>query len=198
VLHRCPPPTGCHLYFARRVTFLSCADSILAQKLSQMPGVGLVSIGGQQNPAIRVQVNPAQLAAQGIDLEAVRRRWPLPRSTSRRAHCTAPIRPSRCRLMRDKQDEASYPDCRAIPDQRPAIALQTVPRTQPGTPARKAGPGQARRPARLRTGFADPRRTTGLDSNERIGPYREGRRISEGDEFDFLDASRSASTPAMC
>ena len=37
-----------------------------------MPGVGLVGIGGQQNPAIRVQVNPAQLAADGLDLEAVR------------------------------------------------------------------------------------------------------------------------------
>jgi HAE1 family hydrophobic/amphiphilic exporter-1 len=48
------------------------ADSILAQKLSQMPGVGLVSIGGEQNPAIRVQVNPAQLAAEGLDLESVR------------------------------------------------------------------------------------------------------------------------------
>jgi hydrophobe/amphiphile efflux-1 (HAE1) family protein len=48
------------------------ANSILAQKISQMPGVGLVSIGGEQNPAIRVQVNPAQLAAEGLDLEAVR------------------------------------------------------------------------------------------------------------------------------
>ena len=48
------------------------ANSILAQKISQMSGVGLVAIGGQQNPAIRVQVNPAQLAAQGLDLEAVR------------------------------------------------------------------------------------------------------------------------------
>ncbi len=48
------------------------ANSILAQKLSQMPGVGLVGIGGEQNPAIRVQVNPAQLAAEGLDLEAVR------------------------------------------------------------------------------------------------------------------------------
>ena len=48
------------------------ANSILAQKISQMPGVGLVSIGGEQNPAIRVQVNPAQLAADGLDLEAVR------------------------------------------------------------------------------------------------------------------------------
>src|SRR5437016_3107564 len=48
------------------------ANSILAQKISQMPGVGLVTIGGQQNPAIRVQVNPAQLAGVGLDLEAVR------------------------------------------------------------------------------------------------------------------------------
>jgi hydrophobe/amphiphile efflux-1 (HAE1) family protein len=48
------------------------ADSILAQKISQMPGVGLVSVGGEQNPSIRVQINPAQLAAEGLDLEAVR------------------------------------------------------------------------------------------------------------------------------
>jgi hydrophobe/amphiphile efflux-1 (HAE1) family protein len=48
------------------------ANSILAQKISQMPGVGLVAIGGEQNPAIRVQVNPAQLAGAGLDLEAVR------------------------------------------------------------------------------------------------------------------------------
>src|SRR6202045_3653907 len=40
------------------------ANSILAQKISQMPGVGLVGIGGEQNPAIRVQVNPALLAAE--------------------------------------------------------------------------------------------------------------------------------------
>ena len=48
------------------------ANSILAQKLSQMPGVGLVTVGGAQNPSIRVQINPAQLAAQGLDLETVR------------------------------------------------------------------------------------------------------------------------------
>ena len=48
------------------------AESILEQKLSQVPGVGLVSIGGEQHPAIRVQFNPAQLAANGLDLEDVR------------------------------------------------------------------------------------------------------------------------------
>jgi hydrophobe/amphiphile efflux-1 (HAE1) family protein len=48
------------------------AESILEQKLSQVPGVGLVSIGGEQHPAIRIQFNPAQLAANGLDMEQVR------------------------------------------------------------------------------------------------------------------------------
>ncbi|HEX3992170.1 MAG TPA: efflux RND transporter permease subunit, partial [Acetobacteraceae bacterium] len=48
------------------------AESILEQKLSQVPGVGLVNIGGEQHPAIRIQFNPAQLAANGLDLENVR------------------------------------------------------------------------------------------------------------------------------
>jgi multidrug efflux pump subunit AcrB len=48
------------------------ANSILALKLSQVPAVRLVSIGGEQNPAIGVQLNPAQLAAEGLDLESVR------------------------------------------------------------------------------------------------------------------------------
>ena len=48
------------------------ANSILAQKISQISGVGTVGIGGLQNPAIRVQVNPAQLAAMKLSLEDVR------------------------------------------------------------------------------------------------------------------------------
>ena len=48
------------------------ADSILAQKLSEVTGVGLVTIQGNQKPAVRVQVNPAALAAQGLSLEDVR------------------------------------------------------------------------------------------------------------------------------
>ncbi|MDE2117139.1 MAG: MdtB/MuxB family multidrug efflux RND transporter permease subunit [Betaproteobacteria bacterium] len=47
-------------------------DTRLAQKLSQLPGVGLVSIGGGQRPAIRIQANPKALAAQGINLDDVR------------------------------------------------------------------------------------------------------------------------------
>jgi hydrophobe/amphiphile efflux-1 (HAE1) family protein len=48
------------------------AQNILLQKISQVSGVGLVGIGGQQQPAVRVQVDPQALAARGINLEDVR------------------------------------------------------------------------------------------------------------------------------
>jgi len=48
------------------------ADTRLAEKISQLPGVGLVSISGGQKPAVRIQVNPTQLSAYGINLEDVR------------------------------------------------------------------------------------------------------------------------------
>jgi hydrophobe/amphiphile efflux-1 (HAE1) family protein len=48
------------------------AENILMQKISQISGVGLVGIGGQQKPAVRVQVDPQALAARGISLEDVR------------------------------------------------------------------------------------------------------------------------------
>jgi multidrug efflux pump len=48
------------------------ADTRLAQKISQLPGVGLVSISGGQKPAVRIQVNPTALASYGVNLEDVR------------------------------------------------------------------------------------------------------------------------------
>jgi HAE1 family hydrophobic/amphiphilic exporter-1 len=48
------------------------AENIMLQKISQISGVGLVGIGGQQKPAIRVQVDPQALASRGISLEDVR------------------------------------------------------------------------------------------------------------------------------
>ena len=48
------------------------AENILLQKISQIPGVGLVGIGGQQKASVRVQVDPEALAARGINLEDVR------------------------------------------------------------------------------------------------------------------------------
>src|SRR5215471_2662051 len=48
------------------------ADTTLAQKISQLPGVGLVSISGGQKPAVRIQANPMALAAHGMSLEDLR------------------------------------------------------------------------------------------------------------------------------
>jgi len=48
------------------------ADTRLAQKISQLTGVGLVSIVGGQKPAVRIQANPTALSAYGINLEDIR------------------------------------------------------------------------------------------------------------------------------
>ena len=48
------------------------ADTALAQKISQLPGVGLVSISGGQKPAVRIQANPTALASYGLSLEDIR------------------------------------------------------------------------------------------------------------------------------
>ncbi|MBZ5615686.1 MAG: efflux RND transporter permease subunit [Acidobacteriia bacterium] len=48
------------------------AETALAQKISQLPGVGLVSISGGQKPAVRVQANPTALASYQLGLEDVR------------------------------------------------------------------------------------------------------------------------------
>jgi multidrug efflux pump len=47
-------------------------DTRLAPKLSQLTGVGLVSISGGQKPAVRIRANPVQLASYGIDMESLR------------------------------------------------------------------------------------------------------------------------------
>jgi multidrug efflux pump len=48
------------------------ADSRLAQKISQLPGVGLVSLSGGQKPAVRIQANPRQLSSYGLTMADVR------------------------------------------------------------------------------------------------------------------------------
>jgi multidrug efflux pump len=48
------------------------ADTSFAQKISQLPGVGLVSLSGGQKPAVRIQANPSALSSYGISLEQLR------------------------------------------------------------------------------------------------------------------------------
>jgi multidrug efflux pump len=47
-------------------------DTRLAQKIAQLPGVGLVSLSGGQKPAVRVRVNPTALSARGLTMEDIR------------------------------------------------------------------------------------------------------------------------------
>ncbi|HXV00675.1 MAG TPA: efflux RND transporter permease subunit [Caulobacteraceae bacterium] len=48
------------------------ADIILSQQVSRISGVGLVNIGGQQKPAVRIQIDPRKIAARGLQIDAVR------------------------------------------------------------------------------------------------------------------------------
>src|SRR5579862_4659237 len=47
------------------------AETVIAQQLSQLPGIAQVTVGGQQRPAVRVQIDPLKLAAVGLQLEDV-------------------------------------------------------------------------------------------------------------------------------
>ncbi len=47
------------------------AETVIAQQLSQLPGIAQVTVGGQQRPAVRVQIDPVKLAAVGLQLEDV-------------------------------------------------------------------------------------------------------------------------------
>ena len=48
------------------------AETVLSQKISQIQGVSQVNIGGQQKPAVRIQADPARLAAMGLSIDDVR------------------------------------------------------------------------------------------------------------------------------
>ena len=50
----------------------SLADTRLAQKISQLPGIGLVTLSGGQRPAVRIQANPSALAAYKLNIEDIR------------------------------------------------------------------------------------------------------------------------------
>ncbi|HIJ61390.1 MAG TPA: multidrug efflux RND transporter permease subunit [Rhodospirillaceae bacterium] len=48
------------------------ADTVVAQQISRIPGVGQVSLGGEQKPAVRIQVDPGKVASLGLSLEELR------------------------------------------------------------------------------------------------------------------------------
>jgi multidrug efflux pump subunit AcrB len=68
------------------------ANSILSQKLSQIPGVGQVYIGGGANPAVRVEVNPNALNQSGVGLDAIRRSLAAANVNSPKGELQSPLR----------------------------------------------------------------------------------------------------------
>jgi hydrophobe/amphiphile efflux-1 (HAE1) family protein len=62
---------GIHSDVLPMTTVDDYAESVIAQQISQIPGVGQVGLGGQQKPSVRVQVDPGKVAALGIQLEDI-------------------------------------------------------------------------------------------------------------------------------
>src|ERR1700744_4054134 len=68
------------------------AENILAQQISQISGVAQVTIGGQQKPSVRVQVDPAKLVAKGLSLEDVRSQIAITTVDSPKGNVDGPTR----------------------------------------------------------------------------------------------------------
>src|SRR5262252_1699847 len=68
------------------------ADTKLAQQISQMSGVGLVTIGGEQKPSIRVQIDPAKLVAKNLSLEEVRAQLSISTVNTPKGNVDGPVR----------------------------------------------------------------------------------------------------------
>ena len=96
-------------------------DTRLAPKISQLSGVGLVSISGGQKPAVRIQANPAALSSYGIDLEDLRTRADADQRQRGQGKLRRPA--------------AGLPDRR----QRPADHQRRLPERRGGLPQRRAG-----------------------------------------------------------
>lgn len=69
-------------------------DTRVAQKISQVSGVGLVTLSGGQRPAVRIQVNPNALAAYGLTMEDVRSAINTANSTQAKGSFDGPLRAS--------------------------------------------------------------------------------------------------------
>src|SRR6516225_2588948 len=67
------------------------ADSILAQKLSQVDGVGQVFVGGGARPAVRAEVNPMQLNQMGVGLDTVRAALTAANANSPKGEVAGPL-----------------------------------------------------------------------------------------------------------
>jgi multidrug efflux pump len=85
-------------------------ESRLAQKLSQLPGVGLVSIAGGRRPAVRIQARPEALAALGLSLDDVRNAVAAANVNQAKGSFDGPLRASTLDANDQLQSAADYAD----------------------------------------------------------------------------------------
>ena len=81
-------------------------DTRMAQRLAQVPGVGLVSLAGGQRPAVRVQLNPTALAANGLSIADVRRAIAAANVNLPKGSFDGPVR----QIMLDANDQMRTPE----------------------------------------------------------------------------------------
>lgn len=81
-------------------------DTRLAQKISQLPGVGLVTLSGGNRPAVRIQANPTALATYGLDMETLRTAITTANVNMAKGNFDGPMRASTI----NANDQISSPD----------------------------------------------------------------------------------------
>jgi len=81
-------------------------DTRIAQKLAQIPGVGMVSLAGGQRPAVRVQIDPGELAARGLNFADVRSAIAAASVNQPKGSFDGPIRS----VLMDANDQLRSPD----------------------------------------------------------------------------------------
>ncbi|MBD9370252.1 MdtB/MuxB family multidrug efflux RND transporter permease subunit [Xanthomonas sp. XNM01] len=81
-------------------------DTRMAQRLSQVPGVGLVSLAGGQRPAVRVQVNPTALASNGLGMGDIRSAITAANVNAPKGSFDGPVR----QILLDANDQMASPE----------------------------------------------------------------------------------------
>ena len=152
------PDAGAHLrHAAARRRSQDLADTRLAQKISQLPGVGLVSLSGGQKPAVRVQANPTALAAYGLSLEDLRTAIAAANVNQAKGNFDGPRRPSRSAPTTSCSSSERVPDARRrLPQRRAGAAVRR----------RRRGRRRRERPA----GRVDERRRRPSSSTSSASP----------------------------
>ena len=100
------------------------ADTRLAQKISQLSGVGLVSISGGQKPAVRIQANPTSLSSYGLTFEDVRTAVSAANVNQAKGNFDGPQPGVHDRRQRSAAVERSLPPAdRRLPQRRAGASL---------------------------------------------------------------------------